>query len=725
MGAVFLLASQPSPDMKVAVILCIFTIATLSAFAEESSNESLLARESRDAFPVQREISRKKNMSTGKKKKTNQLKKKGRSDKNKKAQEKRQTRRQRKRKNEKRTKMGRKKNKTEKTKKRKQKMKKRNQKKRKNLRKNNKGKKRRMGKNLGRGTKGSNKERHFRQSSRTLTTDDVATFKKIRNFLSQKKRFESFFTVLQKKGNATIFAEAAETLGKLTNNGTGGSEKANSAYIFLKNCSTSVPKFCSSVNLTLNASQCLQEFPTFETYMECQKDKPLNECGPVNITADTWADCKNISKALKAANTRKKDCLSVSTVGSFAYCMNFIKSDLLGATASVVGDCPSSSTAPPNTTVTTLTTEATASPVSITTTSGTDTTSASVSSTLIDIPTTSSPSNITCPISGPARLYCDTEATTTTANNYRNQAHGILTVYDVLSEKLDQLNVFVEYSILLGKLTENGTSGTAAAKNAYNFLSGCPDTAFVSCNNTEFADLIPIATQCLAEVNCTYTPANCKLPTQRQEINKRRDTCLGTEVGSFASCMNFVKENVSSIICDDLPPTLPPIECKTVRTEGGEVITEESSFNPNTKELTISVPAHGSRDAATFIIGETKTCIVYPNECFVTDTIQSDLDLLNGAENTGDGCKDTPELTETDLNKTCTVNIDKGILSAEEIDQLPQSIQDACDGKTVRGSTSVDVDQETCNTNGTIEQPVLPDCQPTTTQSPGCANTKV
>ena len=46
-------------------------------------------------------------MSTGKKKKTNQLKKKGRSDKNKKAQEKRQTRRQRKRKNEKRTKMGR------------------------------------------------------------------------------------------------------------------------------------------------------------------------------------------------------------------------------------------------------------------------------------------------------------------------------------------------------------------------------------------------------------------------------------------------------------------------------------------------------------------------------------------------------------------------------------------------------------------------------------------
>ena len=47
--------------MKVAVIICIFTIAILSAVAEESSNESLRARESRDAFLVQREISRKKN----------------------------------------------------------------------------------------------------------------------------------------------------------------------------------------------------------------------------------------------------------------------------------------------------------------------------------------------------------------------------------------------------------------------------------------------------------------------------------------------------------------------------------------------------------------------------------------------------------------------------------------------------------------------------------------
>ena len=286
----------------------------------------------------------------------------------------------------------------------------------------------------------------------------------------------------------------------------------------------------------------------------------------------------------------------------------------------------------------------------------------------------------------------------------------------------------MEYSILLGKLTENGTSGTAAAKKAYNFLSACPSTAYVSCNNAEFADLIPIATQCLAEVSCTNNPVNCKLKSERGAIAKRRDTCIGTESGSFASCLNFVKENISSIISDVLPKTptvLPPTECKTVRTEGGEVITEESSFNPNTKELTISVPAHGSRDAATFIIGETKTCIVYPNECLVSDSTQDDLDLLNGAENTGDGCKDTAELKETDLDKSYSFNIDLGILSADEIAQLPQSIQDACDGKTVRGSSHVDVDEETFNNDTFIDGNVFDSCPSTTTQSSECANAKV
>ena len=120
------------------------------------------------------------------------------------------------------------------------------------------------------------------------------------------------------------------------------------------------------------------------------------------------------------------------------------------------------------------------------------------------------------------------------------------------------------------------------------------------------------------------------------------------------------------------------------------------------------------------------TCIVYPQECLVSDTTQSDLDLLNGAENTGDGCKDTVELKETDLGNSYTFNIDLGVLSEEEIANLPQSIEDACEGKTLRGETSIIVDDETFNKNDTfIDGSGFDECNPQTTQSPGCANKKV
>ena len=172
--------------------------------------------------------------------------------------------------------------------------------------------------------------------------------------------------------------------------------------------------------------------------------------------------------------------------------------------------------------------------------------------------------------------------------------------------------------------------------------------------------------------------------------------------------------------------SLPTIDRKTVRTEGDEVIIEESSYNPNTKELTIGVPSHGNREAATFIIGEIVTCIVYPQECLVSDTTQSDQDLLNGAENTGDGNTDIVELKETDLDNSYSFSIVLRVLSEEDIAQLPKSIQDACKGKTVRRTTSIVVDEETFNNTDTfIDGTSFDGCNPTTTQSPGYPNKKL
>ena len=720
--------------MKVAITLCVFAVAISSAFAEESSNESLQVRVARYVSSGHGDRSR----DTRKK----QKKSKGRVNKYKKAQEKKRRLRKNKNENKKLEKRVHKTNSKSKGTKDRSKRRKKKQKKkiRKNERKKNRSDKKKQKKNVGetknksketkkmrkkmkkknkriekneyekvRGKKGRGRGKHrgmrkkvgkqvgknnrgFRQSC-NLTSDDVSSFKKIRNFISQEKRLNKTLQLIQKKANTTTFAEAAETLGEVTNNGTGTDMDANSAYILLNNCSISMKKFCSTENLILNAPKCLEQFPTFEAYMECQKTKPLNEC---EAPATFAKDCKKITDTSKEAKKRKSECLDPDTVGSFAYCMKFIKTGLLDS----VPLCQLTTT-----TTTTAATSSTTQPPSIS---------------LENCPI--------CPIPGPSRLWCPDEPTTTKANNYRNQADAIRTIYNLLSEKLDLLNVFTKYSFALGKLTANGTRGTALAKNAYNFLTACKTTARVSCDNTEFDSLLPRAEECWEEVNCTNIPENCKLQTEREAVADRRNSCLGEGSGSFLSCNNFVKENISSIIllCDDLPEELPKTDRKTIRTEETEVIIEESSFDPNTKELTISVPSHGNREAATFIIGEIVTCIVYPQECLVSDTTKNDQDLLNGAENTGNGNTDIVELKETDLENSYSFSIVVRVLSAEEIAQLPQSIQDASKGKTVRRATSIVVDEETFkNTDTFIDGSDFNGCNPTTTQSPGCANKNV
>ena len=102
MGAVFPLASQSKPNMKVAITLFIFAIAISSAFAEELSNESLLVRGSRNALSGRREMSgnsrKNRKISKGNKKKTKKIKKIGRVNRKKRVQDKK--RRLRKKKNE-------------------------------------------------------------------------------------------------------------------------------------------------------------------------------------------------------------------------------------------------------------------------------------------------------------------------------------------------------------------------------------------------------------------------------------------------------------------------------------------------------------------------------------------------------------------------------------------------------------------------------------------------
>ena len=95
------------------------------------------------------------------------------------------------------------------------------------------------------------------------------------------------------------------------------------------------------------------------------------------------------------------------------------------------------------------------------------------------------------------------------------------------------------------------------------------------------------------------------------------------------------------------------------------------------------------------------------------------MDLLDGAENIGDACNSTVELTEGDLRDRYSYNIGKGVLSEGEIAELPQSIQKACELKIIR--FVVTIPTTTPPGNGTIVNPE--GCPPPPT--PGCAKPKV
>ena len=497
---------------------------------------------------------------------------------------------------------------------------------------------------------------------------DEAKATKVKNYLNQANGIKTAYNTLSEKlSQLDVFSNYTILLGKVTENGTTGSEEAKNAYNFLKKCPATAKASCDN-------SEFASDLATAE---EC--------LATVNCT-NTPDEC-NLKLQRDAIAARRDKCLGTET-GSFVSCMTFVK-DKLSQILCEDLPCPTCSSSPAPTTT--------------------------ISCPSCPTATISCP---TCPATSSAPSCDECEALTQKAQTWKKQAGIIVSAYDTLTEKTDQLDVFSNYSMLLGKLTDNGKTGSEEAKRAYSFLTECPATASVFCDNTEFTSIVPTAEACFTQVNCSNTPPECNLSAQKTAIVERRNTCLNETIdGTFVNCMTFVKEILPSILCE--LTEAPTATCQTIRIEGGEVIKEESSYNPNTRELTINVPSHGDRPATTFIIGETKTVTVYALECLVTDTPDHLLDLLDGAENIGDACNSTVELTEGDLRDRYSYTIGKGVLSEEEIAELPQSIQEACELKIIR--FVVTIPTTTPPGNGTIVNPE--GCPPPPT--PGCAKPKV
>ena len=271
-------------------------------------------------------------------------------------------------------------------------------------------------------------------------------------------------------------------------------------------------------------------------------------------------------------------------------------------------------------------------------------------------------------------------------------------------------------------------------------------------------------------------PPDCEsLSNVSSKAKDRKELCTNSAVpGTFSSCVQYIKNNMSDIMAEigggtcpsttimtttileattltttmkttaepttvvattattTTQPSLPPPkdEITILRPENGEIVKEKTSYNPETKELSISVYAHSTRDAVTIVIGEIMTVIVFDNDAFVLNTTKHFLDILNGAEN-GQGSKSEEAIeivkSETELKERFSLNRDLGDLTISELTELSEYMQALIASKRVKKVEPIDVDKDQYRqTNNTtlIDINLLSKCPPPP-PPPACPSAKV
>ena len=302
----------------------------------------------------------------------------------------------------------------------------------------------------------------------------------------------------------------------------------------------------------------------------------------------------------------------------------------------------------------------------------------------------------------PKKLTCDNN--TKAVNNFK-QNRRFYDKYNLLENKLDKISIFKSYASLLGKLTNDGTTCTEAAKAGFLLMNGCETSAAAACNKTEFESQYLTAIGCIQTINCTTIkiPEDCQIKEESDKIVAKTKECTNKNLpGSFSNCMSFIKDNISSVISDCVdeggastttPSPAELIEKSTIFTEGDEVVEQKESYNPDTKELTLSVPAHGDNVAVTAIIGVDQMVTSYDNYCVVGDPPADHTTEVYENSSTDEG----NEVDPASVVKVYSFNVVEGEMTEAEKAALPESFKTACKDKPIQKSKKIEVDEATFN----------------------------
>ena len=125
--------------------------------------------------------------------------------------------------------------------------------------------------------------------------------------------------------------------------------------------------------------------------------------------------------------------------------------------------------------------------------------------------------------------------------------------------------------------------------------------------------------------------------------------------------------------------------------EGGEDLEQEQTFNPNTRELSVSVPAHGDREAVTVIYGEKDMVTAHDTYCLVGKP-PKDLDK-SFYENENKQIETPLNHNDVKSEKFIFNLIDQNEMTDNEKESLPESFKTLCKNKALRRTNQVTVNK--------------------------------
>ena len=163
------------------------------------------------------------------------------------------------------------------------------------------------------------------------------------------------------------------------------------------------------------------------------------------------------------------------------------------------------------------------------------------------------------------------------AVEYKKKIDRVVKFVKQLEKKSTNLSPIKNYTELFGLATDNGTTCTPEAKDAYKFLQSCSETIPTLCGPPEIS--IKEAEECTNDTTSSFAkfakcatkkkPGLCECYTdfdkqfstnceafvdKTSEVTDSRKLCMNSNVNrSFSNCMHFIKTEVPMILEKCLP----------------------------------------------------------------------------------------------------------------------------------------------------------------------------